>query len=294
MKKLGLLLNLGAVIFLNNAIANAKIIPNPDANTLWIEDGQDVEVGTGSSADHWSGDLGVHSSLDGFVLSGTDVKKFSTGRYVAVDSAYPWLSFEIGKARNVGQVDGYHGFTLSMVGPPHYLVNAVPAIPTGIYAFNVLRDQTAVTGIRFLRIDLYNTELTFPYLQMVKVPDNFIEVSAPAFAEKKRADQGDEITFTVNLKESAEDVSLTFFDSYTMPQLKLNGETKLQLKPKGDEQKVWTTAVKLDSIEGDALKAGEQFEPNRIFIKATVLGGAVKVPIWTGNPYQFHVKPDTK
>jgi hypothetical protein len=293
-KKLCALFSFGAAVFLANGVANAKMIANPDANTLWAEDGKDVEVGTGSSADHWSGELGVASSPEGFVLSGTDAKKFSTGRYVAVDSAYPWLSFEVGKTQNVGQIDGYHGFTLSLVGPPHFLVNPVPAIPTGIYNFNILRDQPAVTGIRFLRMDLYNTQLTFPSFKMVKVPDNYIEVSGPVFAEKKRADQGDEITFTVNLKESAEDVSLTFFDSYTMPQLKLNGENKLQLKPTGDDQKVWAATVKLDSIAGAALKAGEPFEPNRMLIKATVLGGAVKVPIWTGNPYPLHIKPAAK
>ena len=79
-----------------------------------------------------------------------------------------------------------------------------------------------------------------------------------------------------------------------MPQALLNGEAKLQLKPKNDEQKEWTATLPVNEILGTKVKNGDPIGVNGLLVKATVLGGAIKTPIWTGNSYPLHVTPELK
>ena len=97
---------------------------------------------------------------------------------------------------------------------------------------------------------------------------------------------GDKITFKVHLANKAEDVSLRFFLGYTMPEIKLNGEQSLQLKPEtSDDPKVWTGTIDYKSIDKD-----KDIPPGGMLIKAVILGSENSTPVWGTNNYPVKVK----
>ena len=277
-----------ATLCLSGSIARADIIVNPDANTLWIEDGKNIAAGDGPSSKHWQKAEGIDitSAADGgFTIASHGDQGTATGRYIAVDPAYPYLVWEIS---GVTPGEGYRGFVFRRGEKGAPAINMVTNIETGIF---VLPDPVETAGGPYYRLDLRNAGVTFKYIKRVKQPDYMIRLSSPAF-EKGYVAPGDEVTFDVEMKEPAEDVTLSFFDSYTMPQLKINGAQKLQLKPKDkNDLKLWTATIPISEISGDRLKSGQQFGPGRILIKATILGGGIKVPLWTINPVEFRLKP---
>jgi hypothetical protein len=166
----------------------------------------------------------------------------------------------------------------------------VSQITPGIYALDLSRFLSKLENYSYLRLDLYNAQLTLSDLSMVKTPPNRIAITSPAFAKKGYVEPGDEITFTVYLQEKTEDVSLTFYDSYTMPQLKINDAQTLQLHPLDTAQKVWSTTIKLNSIKGVNSTSKEQLASFHLVVKALVLGGTLKEPLWTALPYPVHLQ----
>jgi len=277
------------------AVVWGEVTKSPDAHTLWVANGVDEKTGQGSSDKHWADGLDLKTGAGGSLVfcSTADPKRYATGRYFPVDPAYPYIVFEI---TDVQKKEGYRGFQLQAQFPNAVSIGMVSHLQTGVFAYPILRGLKESEGMPanakqcWFRIDLHNSDVTIPCIKLMKEPENYISISSPAFEQKKKLEPGDDVTFTVKLKDSAEDVTLSFFDSYTMPQLKFNGEQKLQLKPTGDDQKVWMATVKAQSIGGGALKPGEQFKSGRMLIKATLLGGAVKTPLWTTNMYEFAVR----
>jgi hypothetical protein len=156
----------------------------------------------------------------------------------------------------------------------------------GFYAVNVFdgRQSSGNTGFAPLTLYAYGLKLDLKYLKMVKKPDYYVEVTSSAFSAKKSFTIGDELKFTVYLKESAEDVSLQLHDSYGMSQLTLNGQDKLQLKPEDKDEKVWSAVLKLESIAG---RIGAETKAGDIMVRATILGGKLTEPVWGTINYPF-------
>lgn len=277
------------VLFLAAQPGEAKFIRNPDESALWIEDGNAPEIGPQSTQEQWAGGLTATTAPGGgLMLSGTNDKQYALARYVPVIPAYPYLVWEVSRFT---PRPSYKAFGISMYGGNDFSFQMVTNVEPGLYAFNALQDDEKPGDSKLLQLILYNSDIVLPYLKMVKEPDNYIQVTSPVFAQKKRLDIGDEVTFRVKLKEPTEDVSLTFYHSYTMPQLRLNGERKLQLKPEDETQKIWSATTIIRQVQDDLLKPGEAFEPNRLLVKATILGGTLKMPLWGGNPYPFYLHP---
>lgn len=282
--------------FVRLNVALAELKSNPDKNTLWIEDGKKVQVGVGSSNRHWNtqglnvSDASEEDSAEGILFESPNSKKHATGRYVHFDPAFPYLVWEISQ---VIPGKGYQGFCLHTLQTDHGLFfSMVSHLKTGLFTVNTSY-YYPVPKVSYLRIDLYNTQITMKYLKLVKTPANYLEISSPLFATKKGLDLGDEVTFKLVLAETAEDVSLRFFDSYTMPQLTINGSQTLQLKAEDEDQKIWTRKLKFDSCTG-AAKPGIPFSPGGFIVKAVILGGKLGMPIWTTNPVEFRINPATK
>ncbi|MCX5642890.1 MAG: hypothetical protein NTY10_06675 [Candidatus Omnitrophica bacterium] len=278
-------------LFFFVTLSEAKVIHNPDSNTLWIEDGIKVETGIGQSADHWISEnttAEVKEAQGGGIIFnniGIEANRYATGRYLPIDPAYPYITWEITNFKNADTSRSFNAAFQGLLG-----MGISTYIPEGIYVYNPFVDKNQAKTVTHFRIDVSNCAVTFKYLKMVKVPENYIEVTSPAFSEKKRLDIGDSVTFKVILAKPAEDVSLTFFDSYIMPQIKLNDSQILQLKPVEGNPAIWQATIKIDSCEGDNLAPGKQFDPGRFLIKAVVLGGGISVPIWTPNTYEFRLK----
>jgi hypothetical protein len=272
-------LGAAAALCLPATTGTARLLHNPDANTLWIEDGEAIEVGGADASLRWNTNLGVAPAAGGgFVVGSRGDKQDCVQRYLLTDPAYPYLTWEIAA---VVRGEGYQGFVMAW---PESVFDMVSHLQTGIFAVAVRPDKPNP----MLGIYLYNSKITLKYLKLVKRPEYYIELSSPALKEKGRLDLGDALDFRVVMAQPAEDVTLTFFHSYVMPQLRLNGEQKLQLKPADGNRNVWRGSLKVTSCEGHNLKRGEQFAPGKFLIKATILGGGLNVPLWTANAHEFH------
>ena len=225
-------------------VLNAEYLKNPDANTLWLEDGKGEFKG-------WRDTLVMTSRDDGGFTIETG-SKVDGGRYVDCAPGYDWLVFEID---SIEHKPGYRGFFMtpfiSMVANPYQ----------GIFAVKRVIDKKSA----FLRVDMHGLKLGFKYMKQVKVPENYIDYKW----------NGEGMDITVYLKEPAEDVSIAFYDSYCMPQVLMENKNKVQLLPKDEDNAVvWTGSIKKFGYSGKGA----------LMLKATVLGGGIKVPIWTTIP----------
>lgn len=271
-----------------SGMARAELQVNPDANTLWIEDGRQIKSGVGSSDQHWTNALEFSEvESGGFKMRGEGPGKSNSGRYVDFDPAYPWLVWEITEV--TPGAPGYRALSFRTLDMPQSaFVGMISFIQPGIFA--VRTDYAHPTAKRtFFRIDLHNCDVTMKYLKLVAQPENYIEVTGPTMDSKKVVELNDEVTFVARLAEPAEDVSLRFYDNYMMPQLTINGSQQLQLKPVDAEQKIWMATVKLESCTGYRRKPDSQFSPGSFLVKAIVLGGSLNTPIWGANPVEFRV-----
>ena len=262
------------VLFITAAYAEMK--ENPDPNTLWREDGKAIAAQEGNSAQAWNSALKYEALPDGKGFRVEPEKKPAGGRYLSVSAAYPWFVYEI---TVVEPKKGYRQNRIAFQGGHSH--TQIGRIFPGIYAFNLYENSTQEKkGKPFMRIDQHGLKLTYRYMKMVKIPENYIQCSSDAFLTKKAFGAGDKLQFTVTLKEPAEDVMLSFFKSYTMPQLKLGGKAALQLKPADKEGRIWTGELTAASL-------GEKFTPNSIWVKADVTGGGIALPLWSTIPYEY-------
>lgn len=268
--------------------ARGELRENPDANTRWIEDGVQIAVGKGSSDKHWmSGETALlvssaPSADGGFILESPRRDQHVSGRYLPFDPAYPYLVWEISSVKYLAD---YHMFSMQILaGGP--LSRAIQNIPTGIHTQNITYVM-ANAERRFLRFDLDGAKLALKYIKLVRQPDRFITIESPAFANKKSAGLGDEITVRVTLSEPAEDVSVRFYDTYLMVDLSVNGKNLLQLQSEDAGQKVWSAKFTLESIQGSTEKHRKSYPPGALYLKAVLLGSSIKTPLWTSNPVEI-------
>lgn len=279
------------IMFLFCNSGDCKVIYNPDTNTLWIEDGREIEYETIETEKKWqgkvwTGNLEMKSTEDGLIIKSTSSDKSCIGRYLKFDRQYPYLVWEITKV-NYGS--GYRGLTMAF---PDSVFNFVTHIYPGIFVVNpFLSNKKLSDKTEWCRIYLYNSEVYFKYIKMVKIPENYIVIESSEINEKGFLEIGDEVKFKVILDAPSEDVSLTFYDHYITHEIKINGSTSLQLKPEDQEGKIWSGKIKINSCEGHSLfeLKRKSFPPGTFLIKATVLGGKLKVPLWTANWFEFKV-----
>jgi hypothetical protein len=266
--------------------AGADIIKNPDANTLWKEDNKNIDK-------NWRyAYKGQHvRTCDGKSFSFECNTKGNTGHRdfirVPVSKDYPWLVFRL---NSVKVNPGYRSWNVRIGDLDKFNIGQISVQEPGYFACNVweganLKKVPASAEIFFYN---YTLKLTFSDLKMVKKPDNFIEVTSPAFAAKKQYAPGDKIRFTVTLKEPAEDVSVRLVFPDLLAAVKLNGMGKLQLKPIDDTQKVWSAEFEVKTL--GPVRGVKEFRRNTLLVRATILGGAISEPLWGSINYPFKLK----
>lgn len=261
----------------------ADFKPNPDPNTIWCEDGTDIALSNKNSASAWNNSaLDIQSCPDGgFSIAPRDGKKgHSTGRYVTLSREYPWTVFEITAVDdlNIGYI-GYN-FPWYYQATPYGIVSNPR---TGYFVYNVFENAPKLKDSKsaFLRLDLYGVRLHFKYIKQVKMPDFRIEVTSPVFAKKGTFTKGDKLTFTVFLREPAEDVTIRFYNAYTLPALKIADSDVLQLKPLTNNDAVWTTNATVGDLGPNKINAG------KIVMEAIILGGNMPDSVWSAIPYSY-------
>ena len=252
MKKTLVALTVGALAF----GAYAEFKKNPDANTLWSEEGGNTVYGA-SAGTAWrttGGGIKPVKDAKNMVFGGTR----DLGRYVPVSAEYPYFIVKVNA--NERNPKGYNAFNVSLPNGFHML-GVVTQVPAGTYVvkhgMNVKRDQ-------YLRIDYFGKKITIGKMAMVKVPEVAVDM-APAVLKK-----GGELTLTVKLQKEADAVDVKFFRAYTMPKIKLNGKDSYEMK--GDDSgKVWTLKVKYDNFSH--FKPGEKLRRTNVLFALEIIRG---------------------
>jgi len=272
-----------------------KVIYNPDDNTLWIEDGKDIEIVKDGAPEFWAGKawagkLEMETTEDGFKVKSPSMEQYVQGRHFKFSKEYPYLVWEIDKIV-YGQ-----GYKHLLLGFPYGVFQFVGNFYPGIFVVNPFLAHKDIKDFEYCRIYLYNSEIYFKYMKMVKRPDYLIEITGADIEKKGYVEPGDELNFKVILKEGAEDVSLTFYDHFGTQEVKINGSSSLQLKPEDEEQRIWTGKIKIEDIgkPGINRKDNTVFLPSEFLIKATVLGGKINLPLWTANWFEIRTTKETK
>ena len=258
----------------------AKQLENPDPNTLWMEDGKEIEMSKKPGFKAWqlvSGgkELEIKPKEDGkgfsFFANGPDRK---TTTRVKFSPDYRYLTFRI---TDFEMLKGYRNWTLrTEIGP--MLVSQVNALQKGIFVFDLyqnLPEKEAARKAGYINIWCYNIRLDLEYLKIVKKPDYVVRAEC-ADPEIK---PGSKVKFTAELAEEAEDVSISLFTTGVPRPFKVNGAVKIQLKPTDKTQKVWTAEIEVKSI--GIKKPLKRFQA---FMKMDVLGGDLDEPVWVGLP----------
>ena len=260
----------------------AKQLNSPDPNTSWMEDGTEIEAAEGTGSGQWKifpngREMEIKSKEDGkgFSLISPDKNGRKTATRLKFSPEYPYLVFRV---TDFEVMPGYSSWTIR-VGLGPMLVGQVKTPQKGIYVFDLyqnLSEKEAERNAGYLTLWLNNLRLDLESIKMVKKPGYVVRAEC-ADPEIK---PGSRVKFTAELEEAAEDVSITLVTTGVPRTIKVNGETKIQLKPADKAQKIWTAEVEIGSI--DIKKSLSRF---KCFMKMNVLGGALDEPVWVGLPY---------
>ena len=272
MKKLFLL-----ALFCCGAAALANMEMQPDADTLWSFSKLDQTQWRGTG-------VKVENSDGGFVLSNENASPkspHSITRKVAISPEYPYLVFE---TTSITPYKGYRSWSVSLRELQSTFGSVTNGEP-GIVAVNCFENPARIPAGKqaHLLLYFYDFSADFKYIKMVKKPDNYITVTG-SFTEKKSINVGDKVKFTVYLKESAEEVSLKLLFKKWLYTVKVNGNEVVELTPEDKEQKIWSAEIPVKTLK--CTKA-DQFKKGEILLRAVVLGGSVKTPIWSVLQYPF-------
>ena len=263
---------------------HAEYKEKPDANTLWREDGKNIQHGNAAYGKGWNDSRMEITALpngEGFNFTSNSFKQNSTGRQVPVNRNYPWLSIEI--TASSPTKDAYKSCYANFSGND---LLAISKPEPGIWLQRIW-DGTKAAPKSYFYMVIHGYSVDFKCIQVIKEPENWIRIDSDAFASKKCFENGDTLVFTAKLAAPAEDVSVKFFDTYNTPnQVWINGKDEISLKPANEEKTLWKTEVKIESIKG----GNPKFRRKLIF-KCIVLGGKLKKPIFINNPFPYKAPP---
>ena len=273
---------IAAVMVAGAFAVQAKQLKNPDDNTLWLEDGKEIELSAKPVFSRWmTASLDIQSKADGkgFSLCAKGKNAAMLTR-ATLSPEYPYLTFRI---TDLNLQKGYRGWTLVLNGMMQSGQSVMPQKGIFVYdLFQNLPEKTAAMRSVYLYFYVYSLQLDLEYLKMVKKPDYWVRAEC-ADPEIK---PGSKVKFTAELAKEAEDVSITLMTTGCPYSVKVNGATKIQLKPTDKTQKIWTAEVEFKTI---GLK--KPSKRHGLFMKMDVLGGDLDEPVWVGLPYK--VLPQT-
>ena len=263
------------------SVLSAKQVDNPDGNTLWMEDGHGIESSKVPDYHRWflHGAKSVMETAAktngiGFAFRAPDGESKAVTR-VNVSPDYPFLTFRI---TGYEYLEGYRNWTVaSELG--NFCISQVSAPENGIFVFDLyqnLSGQERAGKSAYLSIYLYNLQVDFEYIKLVKKPDYVVraECSEPVIRP------GSRVKFTAELPDEAEDVSLVLVSSGEPKNIRINDSFRIQLAPVDQEGKIWSAEVEIKSIG-----IGKKRKRHSVFMKMDVLGGELDEPVWTGLPY---------
>ena len=270
-----------AGVLLAAGIAQAKQLDKPDDNTLWMEDGKEIEIGK-LGLHRWTPangnkelELKPKEDGKGFSFFAGDGAGRKVTTLVRFSPDYRYLVFRI---TDFEMLKGYRNWTLRAdLGP--MAVSQVNSLQKGIFVFDLyqnLQEKEAAKKSGYLHFWVYNLRLDLEYLKLVKKPGYVVRAEC-ADPEIK---PGSKVKFTAELEKEAEDVSICLTTGGNPRPVKVNGAVKIQLKPMDKTQKIWTAEIEVKNIG-----IAKAVRRHQIFMKMDVLGGELDEPVWVGLPY---------
>ena len=271
-----------AGILLAAGIVEAKQIENPDANTLWLEDGREIELSKGPGFKRWLAipgkkelDIKPKDDGKGFSLFAKDAAGRKTVTRVHLSPEYPYLTFRI---TGFDLLQGYRNWTVLLeIGG--FGSSQVTTPQKGIFVYDLyqnISEKEKAKQAAYLHFYLYNLRLDLEYVKLVKKPDYVVRAEC-ADPEIK---PGSIVKFTAELAKEAEDVSITMITAGQPRPVKINDALKIQLNPVDKTRKVWSADVEIKSID-----LPKEVKRHQLFMKMDVLGGDLDEPVWVGLPY---------
>jgi len=273
-----------AGILLAAGIVQAKQLEKPDDNTLWMEDGREIELSKGPGFKRWLAipgkkELEIKPKEDGkgFSLFAKDAAGRKTVTRVHLSPEYPYLTFRI---TGFDLLQGYRNWTVLMeIGG--FGSSQVTTPQKGIFVYDLYQnipEKEKEKKAAYLHFYLYNLRLDLEYIKLVKKPDYAVR----AECADQEIKPGSKVKFTAELAEEAEDVSISLVTAGVPRPVQVNGKVKIQLKPTDKTQKIWTAEIEIKKL---SLK--KPCKRHQLFMKMDVLGGDLDEPVWVGLPYNI-------
>lgn len=185
---------------------------------------------------------------------------------VGYDAKHPWLVMDatFKTLDPKGYVAWVMGTKKSRIG------GQVRRFVDGLYTFPV----PVVSETRdYLRLWLYNVSLEADSISCVERPDNLLSAQA---SEGSVIGKGSRIKVRLELAAPCDDVTASFAlcgKRVAFAPFKVNGRDDIEMKAVDSSRRVWESDISVSSCD----TAGS----TEVFVKATVLGGALKKPILT-------------
>ena len=268
---------IAAAMLAGTLAAHAKQQINPDRNTLWMEDGKEIQLSGKPVLSRWTtAGVEIKSKADGkgfsFYAKGGKDPKALTG--IRFSPEYPYLTFRI---TGLDLLNRYRNWTFIING---WMTSSQAATPQkGIYVYDLfqnLPEKAAANPTRYLTFFIYNLRMDLEYLTLVKKPPYVVRAESAGQEIKP----GSKVKFTAELEKEAEDVSISLITNGVPRTVKVNGKVKIQLKPVDKTQKIWSAEVEIKNI---GIK--KAMTRHKLFMKMDVLGGDLDEPVWVGLPY---------
>lgn len=196
----------------------------------------------------------------------------SARHMVPIDPGYPWLEFEVDSFAR--QKDGVYSAWLLWFLKHGQLAGGVTHPQTGRYVVRKPKKEKPVKAT--LRLDDHNLDIGVKRLRCVKNPTDFIVAEVADGAEAIRP--GCKLDVAVTLAAPCADVATTLLVDRGcgagLEGFLLNGTNAIDLKATADGGgRVWNASIPVKSC-GNA-------EAHKVYVKCVVLGGVLKVPLFT-------------
>jgi hypothetical protein len=210
---------------------NAAIIRNPDANTLWLEDGKQMKFSSNAYSGDWLNEkCNIIPEEDGFVFEPKSGNRAEGGICLPVSRDYPYLEFDL-EAVEKGK-DFYFLVNAVNIGPWYSLGGE--GFRPGHYVFNVFENAKKMpekSGAVFFQFRVYNGKVRIKNLQMVKKPSVQLDIRSGWFDTKQYFSYEACLEFLIpDDKLPQKPIRLRFFEAGNGEEIELNHTPFLELK----------------------------------------------------------------
>lgn len=261
----------GAVVEAAPSVSGGAASSATAVDVLWSFDEGNAKWSKGYSTLQWFGsgkrEPGVLPRTDGGFTVYDKVM-----HVVRRDPGYPWIEIEVDSFVRLGEKT-YRAWLL-MLEKSGWIAGGITYPQTGLYVIRLPDLDAARTDV--LKFYDYNMEIGVKRLRCVRQPSDFIVAEAANGA--KAIEPGGTLDVALNLSAPCEDVSTAFFIDHGkgggQVRFKVNGTNAIELKAAKDGGgRVWKAAI--------PVKSCDKADARRVYVKCVVLGGGLKMPIFT-------------